>query len=58
MTAPAGGTAISGPDLELVLLDDDARPHLVLTDPPPPAAEQKPGEPTGDTAGPSAGGGR
>lgn len=49
MTAPAGGAATGGPELELVLLDDDGRPHLVLSDQPPPAAGRESSEPTGDS---------
>lgn len=48
MTASDGGAATGSPDLELVLLDDDGRPHLVLTDHPPPAPGRESGEPTGD----------
>lgn len=53
MTVPAGGAATGGPELELVLLDDDGRPQLVLSDvtpgQPPPAAGREPSEPTGDS---------
>jgi hypothetical protein len=39
------------PVLELVLLDDDARPQLVVSDQPPPAAGQDAGEATGSGDG-------